>query len=54
MWFELENTLPGKLVGIVPRPAICELEIPDNFQIKIKKGEKLIAGESVIASITEN
>jgi hypothetical protein len=54
VWFELENTLPGKLVGIVPRPAICELEIPDGFQIKIKKGDKLIAGESVIASIPEN
>jgi len=54
VWFESENTLPGKLLGIVPRPAICELEIPDDFQIKINKGEKLIAGESVIAFITEN
>lgn len=54
IWFELENSLPGKLVGIVPKPAICELEIPDDFQVNIKKGEKLIAGETVIASRKED
>lgn len=50
IWFEQKNNLPGKLVGIVPMKATCELEIPSDFKVMVRKGEKIIAGETVIAS----
>jgi hypothetical protein len=30
--------------------ATCELEIPSDFKVMVRKGEKIIAGETVIAS----
>jgi len=48
-WFEKEATLPGKLIGIVPHSAECICELPNDYKVEIQLGQKIEAGETIIA-----
>ncbi len=48
-WFEKEATLPGKLIGIVPHSAECICELPNDYKIEVQLGQKIEAGETIIA-----
>ncbi len=47
-WFERNATLQGKLIGVVPSNAECIYEVPDEFDIEVKIGQKIEAGETII------
>ncbi len=47
-WFERNATLQGKLIGVVPSNAECICEVPDEFDIEVKVGQKIEAGETII------
>ena len=51
-WFERNATLQGKLIGVVPSNAECIYEVPDDFDIKVKVGQKMKAGETIIGNKT--
>jgi hypothetical protein len=47
--FEDDYNVPGKLIGIIPHSAICIITIPENYKIEINPGEKVEAGETILA-----
>ncbi|MCD4797221.1 MAG: hypothetical protein K8R49_08650 [Candidatus Cloacimonetes bacterium] len=51
-WFEKKAALQGKLIGVIPANAECICEIPDEFDIEVKIGQKVEAGETIIGSKT--
>ena len=48
-YFEEQPALTGKLIGVVPSSAMCICEIPENWNIQITIGDKVIAGETMLA-----
>ncbi len=48
-YFEDQTTLAGKLIGIVSSSAICICKIPKNWKIDIISGDKVVAGETILA-----
>ena len=48
-FYEQNCILPGKLIGMVAGRATCICNFPDNFNVVVKTGEKVIAGESILA-----
>ncbi|MDY6916087.1 MAG: hypothetical protein SVM86_07215 [Candidatus Cloacimonadota bacterium] len=53
IFYEKNSNILGKFIGIVPVKATCRIEIPQDFEIKVNKGEKLIAGETLLAAAKE-
>lgn len=47
--FEEDISRPGYLVGIIPTTAKCKCVLPAEYQLEVQQGEKLYAGESIIA-----
>ena len=43
-YFEEQPALTGKLIGVLPTPAICICEIPDDWKIEIDIDDKAISG----------
>jgi hypothetical protein len=50
---ESRPNLPGMLIGLVPGNAVCRCRIPNSMTITVTTGEKVIAGENVLARIPE-
>lgn len=50
IFFEQNCRLPGKLIGMVAGRARCNCNFPDHFTVVVKSGDKLIAGESILAA----
>ena len=48
-FFEEQPILIGKLIGIVSSSAMCICKIPENWDIQITIGDKVIAGETILA-----
>lgn len=48
-YFDEQAILIGKLIGIIPSSAICICEIPNDWKIEINTGDKVVAGESILA-----
>ncbi len=49
-YFEEQPKLTGKLIGIVSSSAICICTIPENLIIQIKIDDKVVAGETILAT----
>lgn len=47
--FENDCNMPGKLIGIFPYSVICIITIPKNYEIEVSLGEKVEAGETILA-----
>ena len=47
-WFEKNANLPGKLIGVIPHSTEFICELPNNYKVEIKLGQKVEAGETVI------
>jgi len=47
--FENDCNVPGKLIGIIPHFVICIITIPENYKIEVSPGEKVEAGETILA-----
>ena len=47
--FEDDCNMPGKLIGIIPHSVICTITIPENYKIEVSPGEKVEAGETILA-----
>ncbi len=47
--FENDCNVPGKLIGIIPHSVICTITIPENYKIEVNFGEKVEAGETILA-----
>ncbi len=47
--FENDCNVPGKLIGIIPHSVICIITIPENYEIEVSPGEKVEAGETILA-----
>lgn len=47
--FETASQLPGKLIGILPLSASIICKLPEGFMIMIEAGQKVIAGETILA-----
>ncbi len=48
-YFENQTALAGKLIGVVSSSAICICKIPKDWKIDIISGDKVIAGETILA-----
>lgn len=48
-YFEEQPSLVGKLIGIVSSSAICICKIPKDWKIDIISGDKVVAGETILA-----
>ena len=48
-YFEEQPTLTGKLIGVVSSSAMCICEILDDWKIEINIGNKVVAGETILA-----
>ncbi len=48
-YFEDDPSLAGRLIGVISTPAICICEIPNDWKIKINIGDKIVAGETILA-----
>ncbi|MCD6176913.1 MAG: hypothetical protein J7K29_03640 [Candidatus Cloacimonetes bacterium] len=48
-YFEDQPSLVGKLIGIISSSAICICEITNNYKIEINVGNKVVAGETILA-----
>ncbi len=48
-YFEERPTLVGKLIGMISSPAICICEVPEEWKIEINIGDKVVAGETILA-----
>ena len=48
-YFEDQPTLAGKLFGVVSSSAICICKIPKDWKIEINTGNKVVAGETILA-----
>ena len=48
-YFEERPTIAGRLIGIISSSAICICEIPEDWKIEINSGDKVVAGESILA-----
>jgi hypothetical protein len=53
-FFEENCQLPGKLIGMITGNANCFFDVPDNYKIEVVIGKKVIAGETILAKISEN
>ncbi len=49
IYFEEQPTLTGKLIGVVSSSATCICKIPVDWKIEINIGNKVIAGETILA-----
>jgi len=49
IYFEEQYTLTGKLIGVITSSAICICKIPDDLKIEIDIGNKVVAGETILA-----
>lgn len=47
--FETTSHLAGKLIGILPLAAEISCKLPEELEIKVKAGQKVIAGETILA-----
>jgi len=47
--FEDDCNVPGKLIGIIPHSVICIITIPEKYKIEVNPGEKVEAGETILA-----
>ena len=47
--FEDDCNVPGKLIGIIPHSMISIITIPENYKIEVNHGEKVEAGETILA-----
>lgn len=47
--FENDCNVPGKLIGIIPHSVTCTITIPENYKIEVNPGEKVEAGETILA-----
>jgi hypothetical protein len=52
--FEERSEVAGKLIGIVPSNAECTINITGEYEININPGQKVIAGETIIAEKINN
>lgn len=48
--FETTCHIPGKLIGILPLSASIICNIPEGFKIMVEEGQKIIAGETILAA----
>ena len=48
-YFEERPTLAGKLIGVISSSAICICEIHGEWNIEINIGDKVVAGETILA-----
>lgn len=54
LFFTKDDFIPGNLTGMVAGNAECEVNISENFQIEIEVGNKVTAGESILAIQNNN
>jgi len=52
-FFEENCQLPGKLIGMIIGKVNCILKLPDDYVIDVKEGQKLLAGETIMAKSSE-
>ena len=48
-YFDEQPTLTGKLIGVVSYSAICICEIPESWKTEVNIGDKIVAGETILA-----
>jgi len=48
-YFEEEPEVPGKLIGIILSSGICKCSVPNDWEIVVRSGEKVSAGETILA-----
>ncbi|MCK5050096.1 MAG: hypothetical protein KAS53_00045 [Candidatus Cloacimonetes bacterium] len=48
-YFEDQPSLTGRLIGIISSSVICICEIPNDWKIEITIGDKVVAGETILA-----
>lgn len=48
--FEKKPNLAGKLIGVVSCKSKCVCTIPDDWNINVHPGDKVIAGETILAA----
>ena len=49
IYFEDQSSLPGRLIGIISFSAICICEITTDYKIELNVGNKVVAGETILA-----
>ncbi len=47
--FESDCQLPGKLIGVLPLSAEILCKSPEDYQLEIEEGQKVTAGETILA-----
>ncbi len=50
IFFEDQPTLIGKLIGVISSSAFCICAIPNEWKIEINIGDKVVAGETILAT----
>ena len=48
-YFEEQPSLSGRLIGIISSSAICICKISEDWKIEINIGDKVVAGETILA-----
>ncbi len=48
-YFEEQPSLSGRLIGVISSSAICICDIPEVWKIEINIGDKVVAGETILA-----
>ena len=48
-YFEDQPSLAGRLIGVISTSAICICEMPTDWKIEINVGDKVVAGETILA-----
>ncbi len=54
LFFEENCQLPGKLIGMIIGKSNCVLKLSDDYEIEVEDGQKIFAGETIMAKISEN
>ena len=54
LFFEENCQLPGKLIGMIIGKSKCVLQLSDDCEIEVVIGKKIIAGETILAKMSES
>ncbi|RLC52865.1 MAG: hypothetical protein DRI23_01815 [Candidatus Cloacimonadota bacterium] len=54
LFFEEHCQINGKLIGMLIGKVNCVLKLPDEYKIEVEDGQKVFAGETILARISDN